>query len=337
VSWDFAGKWRLTVAVAPGLAGAAQRGHVVQFYAREWELAAGVGEYLAGALDAGCAVVVVATPVHRLAFESYLAGVDADMAAARAEGRYQAIDAAALLHRFAGAGQVDPASFEAEVGQVIRTAGAAGRPVRVYGEMVALLWEAGQLNAALELEGLWNDLARDIPFGLYCGYPEAPPTGADQRAALAEVCRLHAAVVGTPVSAGRPAPVPARSRATRSFPLDPDSPREARHFALDLLRGWRIEQRCGINLASDVAIVVGELATNAVRHAGSGFTVSLMLAMDAVRIQVEDARPLAGSHGDPPLPVSPDHGLGLVDAVSARWGVQPADGGKTVWSELPLT
>lgn len=323
------------MAVAPGLAGAAQRGHVVQFYAREWELAAGVGEYLAEALDAGCAVVVVATPAHRLAFESYLAGVDANVAAARADGRYHAIDAAALLHRFAEAGQVDPASFEAEVGQVIRAAGAGGRPVRLYGEMVALLWEAGQLNAALELEGLWNDLARDIPFGLYCGYPEAPATGADQRAALAEVCRLHAAVVGTPASAGRPAP--ARSRATRSFALDPDSPREARHFALDLLRGWRIEQRCGVNLASDVAIVVGELATNAVRHAGSGFTVSLMLAMDAVRIQVEDARPLAGSPGDPPLPVWADHGLGLVDAVSARWGVQPADGGKTVWAELPLT
>ena len=162
------------MAVAPGLAGAAQRGHVVQFYAREWELAAGVGGYLAEALDAGCAVVVVATPAHRLAFESYLAGVDANVAAARADGRYHAIDAAALLHRFAEAGQVDPASFEAEVGQVIRAAGAGGRPVRLYGEMVALLWEAGQLNAALELEGLWNDLARDIPFGLYCGYPEAP-------------------------------------------------------------------------------------------------------------------------------------------------------------------
>jgi hypothetical protein len=337
VSWDFVGKWRLTVAVAPGLAGAAQRGHVVQFYAREWELTAGVGEYLADALDAGGAVVVVATPAHRLAFESYLAGAGADVAAARVDGRYQAIDAAALLRRFTGAGRVDAASFEAEVGQVIRAAGAAGQPVRVYGEMVALLWEAGQLNAALELEGRWNDLARDIPFGLYCGYPEAPPTGADQRAALAEVCRLHAAVVGTPAGTGRPVPAPARSRATRSFALDPDSPREARHFALDLLRGWRIEQRCGVNLASDVAIVVGELATNAVRHAGSGFTVSVMLATDVVRIQIEDARPLAGSHGDPPLPVSPDHGLGLVDAVSARWGVQPADGGKTVWAELSLT
>ena len=106
---------------------------------------------------------------------------------------------------FARAGEVDAASFEAEVGQVIRAAGAAGHPVRVYGEMVALLWDAGQLNAALEVEGLWNDLARDIPFGLYCGYPESAVSGADQRAALAEVCRLHGAVVGVPPAA-RPAP-----------------------------------------------------------------------------------------------------------------------------------
>jgi MEDS: MEthanogen/methylotroph, DcmR Sensory domain/Histidine kinase-like ATPase domain len=340
VSWDFVGKWRLTVAVAPGVAGTTQRGHVVQFYTRDWELAAGAGQYLADALAGGCAVVVAATLAHRHMFESYLAGVDADVAAAQAEGRYQAIDAAALLHRFAVAGEVDPASFDAEVGQVIRTAGAAGRPVRVYGEMVALLWEEGQLNAALELESRWNDLAREIPFGLYCGYPEAPASGADQRAALAEVCRLHAAVVGTPPATARPvrtAPAPARSRATRSFPHDRDAPRQARHFALDLLRGWRLEQRCGVNLASDVAIVVSELATNAVRHAGSGFTVSLMLAADVVQVRVEDGRPLAGSHGDPPLPVSPDHGLGLVDAVAGRWGVQPADGGKTVWAELPLT
>ena len=327
------------MALAPGFAAVGQRRHVVQFYARERELAAGAGQYLAEGIADGSALVVVATLAHRLAFEHYLARVGAAVTAAQAEGRYQAVDAAALLRRFSSAGQVDAASFEAEVGHVIRAAGAAGRPVRVYGEMVALLWDAGQLNAALELEALWNDLAREIPFSLYCGYPELPATGEDHRAALAEVCRLHAAVVGVPPAMPRPArkvPAAARPGATRSFPLDRDAPRAARHFALDLLRSWRLGQRCGVTLASDVAIVVSELATNAVRHARSGFTVSLTLAGDVIRIRVEDARPLPGVHGDPPLPVSPDHGLGLVAAVSVRWGVQPADGGKTVWAELPL-
>jgi anti-sigma regulatory factor (Ser/Thr protein kinase) len=327
------------VALAPGFTAVGQRRHVVQFYARERELTAGAGQYLAEGIAEGSAVVVVATLAHRLAFEHYLARVGADVTAAQAEGRYQAIDAAALLRRFSSAGQVDAASFETEVGHVIRTAGAAGRPVRVYGEMVALLWDAGQLNTALELEALWNDLAREIPFSLYCGYPELPTAGEDHRAALTEVCRLHAAVVGVPPAMPRPArkaPAAARPGATRSFPLDRDAPRAARHFALDLLCSWRLEQRCGVTLASDIAIVVSELATNAVRHARSGFTVSLTLAGDVVRIRVEDARPLPRVHGDPPLPVSPDHGLGLVATVSVRWGVQPADGGKTVWAELPL-
>ncbi len=318
------------MAVAPGQAGTDQHGHVVQFYAHDAELAAGAGHYLAEALADGCAVVVVATPAHRQLFESYLAAADVDVAAARAGGRYQAIDAAALLHRFAAAGQVDAASFEAEVGHVIKTAGATGRPVRIYGEMVAVLWDAGQLNAALELEGRWNDLARDIPFGLYCAYAESPGAEADQSAALTEVCRLHTAVVEAPAAQ-------TTARATRSFPLDRDAPRQARHFALDLLRGWRIGRSYGAHLASDVAIVVSELATNAVRHARSGFTVSVLLADGALRIRVEDARALPGSPGDLPLPVWPDHGLGLVEAVSTRWGVQPADGGKAVWAELALT
>ena len=34
----------------------------------------------------------------------------------------------------------------------------------VYGEMVAVLWAAGDVMAAAELEELWNDLAREIPF-----------------------------------------------------------------------------------------------------------------------------------------------------------------------------
>ena len=109
------------MAVARGLAGADQHRHVVQFYAHDRELAAGAGQYLADALAGGCAVVVVATPAHRQAFETYLAGVATDIAAARAARRYRAIDADALLHRFAVAVR-DVASFEAEVGHVIRAA-----------------------------------------------------------------------------------------------------------------------------------------------------------------------------------------------------------------------
>jgi hypothetical protein len=43
--------------------------------------------------------------------------------------------------------------------------------VRVFGEMVALLWADGDRNGALVLEELWNDLTRRMSFPLLCAYP----------------------------------------------------------------------------------------------------------------------------------------------------------------------
>jgi len=51
---------------------------------------------------------------------------------------------------------------------------------------------------ALELEGLWNDLAARLPFSLLCGYPAGLLAADDDReaAAVQHVCHLHTAVVG---------------------------------------------------------------------------------------------------------------------------------------------
>ena len=61
----------------------------------------------------------------------------------------------------------------------------------MYGEIVALLWAAGHVNAALELEGFWNELGREIPFSLYCGYPRQSVESSQHHGAVSEVCRLH--------------------------------------------------------------------------------------------------------------------------------------------------
>jgi hypothetical protein len=45
------------------------------------------------------------------------------------------------------------------------------KPLRIYGDMVATLWEEGKKNAAMELEKLWNELADIYSFSLYCAYP----------------------------------------------------------------------------------------------------------------------------------------------------------------------
>ena len=56
------------------------------------------------------------------------------------------------------------------IGSIIETAAAQGRRVRCFGEMVGLLWDQGNIEGALELESMWNDLAEHHDFALFCGY-----------------------------------------------------------------------------------------------------------------------------------------------------------------------
>jgi hypothetical protein len=44
---------------------------------------------------------------------------------------------------------VDTDAFDEVVGGLVREASASGRPVRAYGEMVAVLWAAGDVAAAI--------------------------------------------------------------------------------------------------------------------------------------------------------------------------------------------
>jgi anti-sigma regulatory factor (Ser/Thr protein kinase) len=151
----------------------------------------------------------------------------------------------------------------------------------------------------------------------------------------AQAGRTQREVVGASPPGG---PGSGAQGAVRTFPLSRDAPAAARHFAVGALRRWGIA-----GLADDVALVVTELAANAVRHARSGFTVILSRPSrpsrpDVVRVSVRDASPLPPSDvsgSGSPLPVTPLHGLGAVNAMASHWGVQPlGSSGKTVWVEL---
>jgi anti-sigma regulatory factor (Ser/Thr protein kinase) len=333
--------------------------HVVQFYDRDEELAESAGDYLADAIAEGGAAVIVATRARCASFEAGLAARGVDVSAARRDGTLVCLDATPLARLLTRAGRVDRAGFDAQVRPAILAAGEAPGPVRVYGEVVALLWAAGHVNAALELEGFWNELGREIPFSLYCGYPRQLVEGGQQHGAISEVCRLHSAVVRGPVAGGpvtgRPVPGPPAAGLPVTGPPEPGLPvtgpldqvhwadaartfggtrqdaREARAFVLEMLGPWRDEQ-----VAADAALVVTELAANAVLHAGSAFSVSLALRGDVIRISVGDTVPLGQPGGNHWLPAAPGHGLGLVAAMAARWGVETQASGKAIWAELAL-
>jgi MEDS: MEthanogen/methylotroph, DcmR Sensory domain len=278
--------------------------HVVQFYGHDRELAERVSDYLRGALGDGGAAIVIATPEHRSQLEARLARAGADLAAARADGTYLTLDARETLREILGGATpdgaaptgaaLDRAAFDRVVGSVIRQAASSGRPVRAYGELVALLWDDGLVNAAAQLEALWDELGRAQPFSLFRGYqPERVP------------------------------------EALRTFAFSREAPATARHFAVATLREWGLA-----DVADDAALVVTELAANAVVHAGSGFTVILSARGNVLRIAVRDGCPLP-AEGQAALMPLPLHGLGAVDALAARWGVESlGKAGKTVWVDL---
>jgi MEDS: MEthanogen/methylotroph, DcmR Sensory domain len=288
-------------------------GHAVQFYGDDRELAACAGDFLAGGIEAGGAGVVVATAAHRRLFGGALTDrVLTD--------RLLTVDADETLRGFLTGDGIDEPRFRAAAEALIGQAASNGKPVRIYAEMVALLWEAGQVYLAIELEGLWNDLAARLPFSLLCGYPARLLAAGDkERAAVRQVCRLHTSVTGrAPGTPGAPV--------ARDFPRDLRSARAARQFVLG-----ELDPRAGEAIRGDAAIVTGELAANAVLHAHSAFTVIVTALPDGVRIAVRDATPLSG---DPPLVVRAGHGLDVVAQLAARWAVEPLPGGKLIWADL---
>lgn len=295
--------------------------HVVQFYASADDHVWLVAAHLAGVLVEAATTIVVARPTRRDALRAAVAAHGVGVDAARVDGRYVELDAQDTLSQVMIDASPDAELFEAVVGGPVAEAASAG-PVRVYGEMVSLLWEAGEVAAAIEVEELWERLASRVPFSLVCGY-ESPPAFSDaDMDAFDEICRHHSVVLGG-------APSSKNAEQSRRFARSTAAPRAARRYVTETLRGWELDA-----LVNDAVLAVSELATNAVTHAGSDFAVGLSRHRDGVRIDVSDASPAAPLLQDGGVSKVGGRGLRMVAAVSADWGHRAIDGGKLVWAEL---
>lgn len=177
--------------------GVRTRDHVVQFYRDNEELADRAGDYLAAAVRRGGVAIAIATHGHRLALERRMAAAGVDVPGAEARGDYVPVDAeATLLRILTRRSTPDRARFDLVIGGLLYRAASTDRPVCAYGELVAMLWRAGQTASAVELEELWHGLARRYAFGLWCSYP-AEQMAADHLVDPAtSVCCMHDVVIG---------------------------------------------------------------------------------------------------------------------------------------------
>ena len=89
----------------------------------------------------------------------------------------------------------------------------------------------------------------------------------------------------------------------------------------------------------DVVLVISELVTNSVRHAGLDASEPVQLSVrvegEKVRVAVRDSGP---GFTPPPAPSDPAHiggwGLVLVEQLAERWGVDHDGQANVVWCEL---
>jgi len=179
----------------PARGTSAHHDHVVLFYDDADHLIESVGSTLAAGLLVGDAALVVATPIHARGIERVIAGHGVDLQTVRANERLLVADAADTLSAFMVDDEPDPTRFVRAIGPLIDRTARSDRKVKVFGEMVAVLWEEGNIAAAIQVEDLWNELASGREFSLICGYPmrsfesQADPTHLD------DVCQRHSRVI----------------------------------------------------------------------------------------------------------------------------------------------
>lgn len=119
---------------------------------------------------------------------------------------------------------------------------------------------------------------------------------------------------------------------TRSFPHDPATPRAVRRFVDEILDRWSCQPAI-----DTLHLVLSEVVSNAVVHAGSAPEIAVRLLDGFLRVEVgDDSDVLPEMRAADPSAVS-GRGMAIIESEATRWGVERRPGGgKTVWFDVPV-
>jgi MEDS: MEthanogen/methylotroph, DcmR Sensory domain len=168
--------------------------HVVQFYDRDSVLLDSLAGFVSAGLLGGESAIVIATREHIQALDEKLNKTGINVEINRLLDHYITVVADEALSSFMEHRWIDGYLFHELVTGLLDRARATGRPVRAFGEMVALLWGRGQIGPTIQLERLWNRLCKEYSFSLFCAYPKNGFPG-DMSDPLTEICAAHSRIV----------------------------------------------------------------------------------------------------------------------------------------------
>ena len=174
------------------------RSHEVEFYSDDAAFVVGFTRFIEAALEAGDAVIVIATESHRKSLLQRLQEHGVDVAAAIEQGRYVSLDVADTLSTFMVNDLPDPARCLKVAGDLVMEAAKAakGEPPRVAvcGECAPILWAQEKADAAIQVEHLWDEIAWKHEVDILCGYVLNSFQREQESHVYERICAEHSAV-----------------------------------------------------------------------------------------------------------------------------------------------
>jgi DNA-binding NarL/FixJ family response regulator len=172
--------------------------HEAGFYSDDGSFLDGFTQFIGTSLMVGKAVIVVATESHRDSLPLRLQANGLDVGAAIEEGRYISLDTIDTLSTFMVNGSPDPVRFLKSAGDLIVRAAKAvnGVHARVAtcGTCAPLLWEQRNAEGAIQLERLWDQIARSHGVDILCGYSLVTFQGGVGNHVFEKICAAHSVV-----------------------------------------------------------------------------------------------------------------------------------------------
>lgn len=144
--------------------------HLVQISHDPETLAEITAYFLKDGVIAEEGVLLIVSSEQRGLIAKHLATIGFDLNVWDRNGQITVLDSAAALTRLRPNGELAWPVFAQVVGGIVRDMQKRHAAIRIYGDMVNILWQAGERTAAIRLEGFWNALNKEIPFVLLCAY-----------------------------------------------------------------------------------------------------------------------------------------------------------------------
>ncbi|KAG2187833.1 hypothetical protein INT44_000583 [Umbelopsis vinacea] len=170
-----------------------EHGHIVQFYYDEEYLYNSIISFVAPGLKAGGGALIIATKPHLVIIENKLRERNVNVQKKKDAGRLLFFDAHDVLKALQKSdGNISGEKFEELIeGSIDELKANSNGIIYAFGEVVNILSQRKQYQAALVLESKWNDFMKRRRLQLLCGYALTSFSDASDIDAMTTLCQAH--------------------------------------------------------------------------------------------------------------------------------------------------